>query len=75
MSVVENPLDKLPEIFKRDLDRDLCVCNQVLRIDVINTIANGAKTVEEVRNLIYAADGNGCCERQVQRLIDHIWSR
>lgn len=30
MSVVENPLDKLPEIFKRDQDQNLCVCNERL---------------------------------------------
>jgi len=74
MNTVDNPLDKLPEIYKRDLERNLCVCNEVVRLDVINVIANGAKTVEEVCRLTYASDGNGCCKRQIQRLIDHIWS-
>lgn len=69
----DNPLDNIPEILKRDLNRNLCVCNEVLRIDVINAIANGAKTVEEVRNKTYATDGNGCCTRQVERLIACIW--
>ncbi len=65
-------LDKLPELLKRDLDRNLCTCNEVLRIDVINAIADGATTLEAVKRETYAADGNGCCTRQVQLLIDHI---
>lgn len=66
-------LDRLPEILKRDLDCNLCVCNEVLKIDVINAIANGATTVEEVRKRTYATDGNGCCKHQVARLIKCIW--
>ncbi|MDH5301993.1 MAG: (2Fe-2S)-binding protein [Gammaproteobacteria bacterium] len=74
MTIVKNPLEKLPDIYKQDLERNLCVCNEVQRLVVINVIANGAKTVEEVTRLTYAADGNACCKRQVQRLIDHIWA-
>lgn len=44
-------------------------------MDVINTIANGATTVEEVRNLTFATGGNGCCTRQVERLIECIHSK
>lgn len=69
---IPNPLDKLPEILKRDLDENLCVCNDVLKMDIINAIANGATTVEEVRQQTYATDGNGCCTRQVERLIECI---
>jgi NAD(P)H-nitrite reductase large subunit len=75
MKVVENPLDKLPEILKKDLDENLCACNDVVKMDVINAIANGAMTVEEVRIQTYATDGNGCCRRQVTRLIECIWSK
>ena len=32
----KNPLDKLPPILKKDLDRNLCVCNEVLKMDIIN---------------------------------------
>ena len=67
-----NPLDKLPEILKKDLDRNLCVCNEVLKIDIINAIAGGASTVERVRSETYATDGNGCCSQQVERLIECI---
>jgi len=66
----KDPLDKLPPILKKDLDENLCTCNDVLKIDIINAIANGAKTVKEVQEKTYATDGNGCCKRQVQRLIE-----
>ena len=68
-----NPLDKLPEILKKDLDSNLCVCNEVLKIDIINAIARGANTLEIVRSETYATDGNGCCTQQVERLIEGIW--
>jgi len=73
-NVVINPLDKLPDILKRNIDKNLCVCNEVLKMDVINVIANGTTTVEEVRNRTYATGGNGCCTRQVVRLIECIHS-
>ena len=69
---VKNPLDKLPVILKKDLDQNLCVCNDVVKMDIINAIANGATTVEEVRKQTYATDGNGCCTRQVEQLIECI---
>ena len=68
----QNPLEKLPEILRKNLDRNLCVCNEVVKMDVINAIANGASTLDEVRRLTYATDGNGCCSRQVSRLIECI---
>ncbi len=66
----ENPLDKLPPILKKDLDENLCTCNDVLKMDIINAILNGAETVEEVQQQTCATDGIGCCKRQVQRLIE-----
>jgi bacterioferritin-associated ferredoxin len=71
--MILNPLDKLPEILKKDLNSNLCVCNEVLKIDIVNTIAGGARTVEAVRSKTYATDGNGCCTQQVERLIECIW--
>ena len=65
-------LNKLPEILKRDLDSNLCVCNEVLKMDIIDAIANGATTVEKVREKTYATDGTGCCIQQVERLIEFI---
>lgn len=68
--MIQNALNKLPEILTRDLERNLCNCNEVLRIDVIKAIDEGADTLEKVRQKTYASDGNGCCKRQVQRLLD-----
>lgn len=65
-----DPLERLPLILKKDLDRHLCTCNEVLKMDVINAIADGATTVEAVRKQTYATDGNGCCRHQVVRLIE-----
>ena len=73
-NVVDNPLDKLPDILKNNLDQNLCVCNGVSKIAVIEAIATGANTLEKVKQQTYATDGNGCCTRQVQRLIECIHS-
>lgn len=69
-----NPLNKLPPILNKDLDRNLCVCNEVLKMDIINAIINGATTVEEIKKQTYATDGIGCCTRQVERLIECLCS-
>lgn len=65
-----NPLDKLPAILKKNLDQNLCVCNEVPKIDIINAIVNGATTIAEVRKNTYATMGSGCCIQQVERLIE-----
>ena len=68
---VTNPLDKLPPILKKNLDQNLCTCNEVLKIDIINAIVNGATTVEEIKKQTYATMGSGCCTQQVERLIQY----
>ena len=70
----KNPLDKLPRILKKDLDKNLCVCNEVLKMDIINAIVNGATTVAEVKKQTYATMGSGCCAQQVERLIECLCS-
>ena len=65
-----DPLDKLPAVLKIDLERNLCTCNEVLKIDIINAIVGGATTVEEVKRQTYATMGSGCCTQQVKRLIE-----
>lgn len=72
--VVANPLEKLPAILKKNLEKNLCVCNEVPKMDVINAIAKGAKTVAEVERQTQATMGNGCCKRQVGRLIECIYA-
>jgi len=61
---------ELPRELTRNLDKNLCVCYDVTKQEVIDTIKQGAKTLEEVSNLTYACQGSGCCVRQVERLIE-----
>lgn len=69
-----NPLDKLPRILKKALDKNLCVCNEVPKMDIINAIVNGATTVAEIKKQTYATMGSGCCTQQVERLIECLCS-
>ena len=62
--------NELPRELTKNLDKNLCVCYDVSKQDVIDTIKQGAKTVEEVGNKTYACQGSGCCVRQVERLIE-----
>ncbi len=71
---VTNPLDKLPRILKKNLDKNLCVCNEVLKIDIINAIVSGATTVAEIKKQTYATMGSGCCTQEVERLIECLCS-
>lgn len=71
---VRDPLDKLPSILKKNLDKNLCVCNEVPKMDIINAIVNGASTVAEVKKKTYATMGSGCCKQQVERLIECLCS-
>ncbi|KUJ74705.1 (2Fe-2S)-binding protein [Thiomicrospira sp. XS5] len=70
----QSTLDKLPDILQKDLDENLCVCNGILKRDIIDAIEAGANTLDAVRNQTYATDGNGCCKRQVQRLVECLTS-
>ncbi|MCW8900444.1 MAG: (2Fe-2S)-binding protein [Gammaproteobacteria bacterium] len=69
-----SPLDKLPSILKKNLNKNLCVCNEVPKMDIINAIVNGATTVAEVKKETYATMGSGCCTQQVERLIECLGS-
>ena len=69
-----NPLDKLPPILKKNLDQNLCVCNEVVKMDIINAIVSGATTVAEIQKQTYATMGSGCCTKQIERLIECLCS-
>lgn len=69
-ALLDQALNSLPEILTRDLERNLCVCNEVPRVKIIQAIAEGADTLEKVCAKTYATDGNGCCKRQVSRLLE-----
>ncbi len=65
-----NLIEKLPPLLQENLDRNLCTCNEVVKIEVIRAILSGATTVEAIREQTCATDGNGCCRLQVERLIE-----
>jgi len=67
-----NPVDKLPAILKKNLRRNLCTCNEVLKIDIINAIINGATTVDEIKKQTFATMGSGCCTQQIEKLIEYL---
>ena len=69
---ITDSLDKLPAIHKKDLERNLCTCNEVPKIAIIKAIANGAKTLDEIKEQTYASDGIGCCSRKIEQLINYI---
>ena len=71
---VTNPLDKLPPILKKNLEQNLCVCNDVVKMDIINAIVDGATTVGEIKKQTYTTVGSGCCTQQVERLIECLCS-
>ena len=65
----KNPLDKLPLILQQDLDKNLCTCMDVPKLDIINAIVSGATTLEEVKKQTSASMGAGCCIQQIEKLI------
>jgi len=69
---LDEALNKLPEILKKDLSQNMCTCNGVPKIKVIQAIVDGADTLKKVQKATYATDGNGCCQREVTRLIEVI---
>lgn len=71
---IENALDRLPDILKKNLHRNLCTCNDVPKMDIIKAIVNGATTVQQIKIQTYATTGSGCCTQQVERLIECICS-
>lgn len=70
--MLDEAIESLPEILKRDLHDNLCVCNQVPKIKVIEAIVLGADTREKVCAQTYASDGNGCCKLQIKHLLEHF---
>jgi len=64
--------DGLPKELSENLSRNVCVCYDVPKQEIINSVLNGAKTLNEVSNQTYACQGDGCCITQVERLIELI---
>jgi len=68
----DDRLARLPEHHLNSLQKNLCVCNEVPKINVVNAILEGATTVPKVRELTGASDGNGCCRLQIEFLIKYL---
>jgi len=62
--------NKLPPLLQKNLTKNLCVCNDVPKIDIINAITNGAHSLEQIKVKTYASEGNECCKQQIERLIE-----
>jgi len=45
----QDAINKLPPVLQKNLHKNLCVCNDVPKIDIINAITNGACTLEQVK--------------------------
>jgi bacterioferritin-associated ferredoxin len=69
---LEQAISQLPEILKRDLNENLCVCNSIPKITVIKAIVEGADELEKVRQQTFASDGNGCCKLQIKHLLNAL---
>ena len=69
---VTDPVSKLPPALRSNLDLNLCTCMDVPKRVIIDAIANGAQSVEEVRKQTFATMGSKCCVQQVERLIECI---
>lgn len=41
-----DPIKRLPPILQQNLDRNLCTCNEVVKMEIIDAILSGATTVE-----------------------------
>lgn len=65
-------IEQLPEILKRDLEQNLCVCNSVTKITVIKAIVEGADELEKVKYQTFASDGTGCCKLQIKHLLNAL---
>ena len=69
---VSQSLHKLPALLRKDVQRNLCVCNEVVMRDVIAAIVNGASSVAEIKKQTYATTGSGCCTQQIERLLEYL---
>ena len=69
---VEEAIEKLPPALKKQLSQNLCVCNEVIKRDIIKAIVNGATSVDDIKRKTYATMGSGCCKLEIQRLIECI---
>ena len=53
----------------REEPEDLCRCNSVTRARVLDAVATGAHTVDEIANQTRAGTGCGGCRDELERLL------
>ncbi len=70
--LLKKTLNQLPKHLTQNLTKNLCVCNDVSKITIIETILKGAHTLEEIKAQTYASEGNQCCKQQIEQLIEHL---
>ncbi|CAN8139556.1 (2Fe-2S)-binding protein [uncultured Thiomicrorhabdus sp.] len=58
------------EEWQKSPKRNLCVCYDVPKEEVMKAIEAGADTFEKVSAKTYACQGAGCCERLIYRLLE-----
>lgn len=52
-------------------DQDLiCICMTVTRGEIKKAIADGAKSIDELKNTLFCCTGCGTCEGRVQKILD-----
>ena len=61
--------DKLPRLLTQNLSRNVCVCYDVPKQDIIDAFKRGAKTFDALSNQTYVCQGSGCCKTQVEKLL------
>lgn len=65
-----NDPSEIPRLLTENLSRNVCVCYDVPKQEIIEAFKNGAHTFEEISNQTYACQGSGCCQHQIERLIE-----
>ncbi len=70
--LLQKALEQLPEHLKRNLTKNLCVCNDVPKLTIIHAILNGAHTLQAIKAQTYASEGNECCKQQIERLLEYL---
>jgi len=70
--LLTSALEKLPSRLTKNLEKNLCVCNEVPKIKIITAIVEGASTLAKIKQQTYATMGSGCCTQQVEKLIEYL---
>ncbi|MDG6774713.1 (2Fe-2S)-binding protein [Thiomicrorhabdus sp. ZW0627] len=59
-----------PENDTEEMQQQVCVCYDVMRWEIVESIRQGADTVEKVSDTTYACQGCGGCRPKIESLIE-----